>query len=103
MRKILTFLLLFAFCTVMVQGWAYSNKVSSVQKVRLPTTQKQAASLRCAKAKVDINKRVLTEIKVVCKKESKSVLSKIFNFELPTLPFEDFLLAAQKALLDKLL
>jgi hypothetical protein len=43
-------------------------------------------------------------VKMQCQPvQSKSVLSKLFAFEFPKLPLEDFFLAAQKALVEKFL
>jgi hypothetical protein len=46
--------------------------------------------------------KVSQRMKQDCEKESASLFSKLFSFDLPKLPLEDYLLAAQKALIEKL-
>ncbi|RYZ98828.1 MAG: hypothetical protein EOP47_18345 [Sphingobacteriaceae bacterium] len=91
--------------TVTVFGFALNfhycgNKVASV-KIDSPAkncSPNTAKKMKCCKDKqVDIKVKDVHQAK-----QSQSFLSKIFSFDIPALPFEEFVLSAQRALIEKL-
>ncbi|WP_295770927.1 hypothetical protein [uncultured Mucilaginibacter sp.] len=95
--------------TITVLGFALNlhycgNKVAKVKlsAATAPVTEKKA-DMNCG-MKMDCCKNHKVDVKVKDthqQAEQTSFLAKIFAFEMPKLPFEDFIFSAQKALLEK--
>ncbi|WP_345949834.1 MULTISPECIES: hypothetical protein [unclassified Mucilaginibacter] len=91
--------------TITVLGFALNlhycgTKVASV-KITAPVKEAKAETcgmkMNCCK-----NHKVDVKVKDVHQAEQEaSLLAKLFAFEIPKLPFEDFVFSAQKALLEK--
>lgn len=96
-------LLLAILYTVTVAGFALNlhycgNRVAAV-KINAPA---KSCVKPLAKTKMKCCKDTRLDVKVKDSHESQqtSFLSRIFSFELPKLPLEDFFLSAQRALLE---
>ena len=97
MRKVLIDILLIMLCTFAVCGLVIHKSVDNNSTCSVNGVHQQKAVV----SRTDTNKKCLAEV-AACKKDSQSVFSKLFTFEIPKLPLEDFFLAAQKALVEKL-
>jgi hypothetical protein len=91
--------------TITVLGFALNlhycgSKVASVKisaRVKpLKADTSCGMKMNCCK-----NHQVEVKVKDDHQAEETSFLAKIFTFEIPKLPFEDFIFSAQKALLEK--
>lgn len=94
--------------TVTVLGFALNlhycgSKVASV-KITAPVAKEAKADSTCGmKMNCCKNHHVDVKVKDAHQAQQTSFLAKIFAFEMPKLPFEDFIFSAQKILLEKLL
>jgi len=94
--------------TITVLGFALNlhycgTKIASV-KISAPAVDKKA-DVTCG-MKMNCCKNHKVEVKVKDDHQAEqqtSFLAKVFAFEIPKLPFEDFIFSAQKALLEKIL
>lgn len=75
------------------------NKISSV-KLNAPLKQPGHNAMSC-KMKCCKDKHLLVKVKDAHQAAPASILSKIFAIDLPRLPFEDYILSAQKALVEE--
>jgi hypothetical protein len=98
-------LLLALLYTITVAGFALNlhycgNEVAAL-KINAPA---DSCAKPMAKSKMKCCKDSTLEVKVKDDHEAQqtSFLARIFAFELPKLPFEDFFLSAQHALLERL-
>lgn len=95
--------------TITVLGFALNLHYcgSKVAKVKLsaapaPVMEKKADMTCGMKMDCCKNHKVTVKVKDTHQQaEQTSFLAKIFSFEMPKLPFEDFIFSAQKALLEK--
>ncbi|MFD1256776.1 hypothetical protein ACFQ3S_08200 [Mucilaginibacter terrae] len=92
--------------TITVLGFALNLHYcgSQVASVKISAVAKDAKSdvtcgikMNCCK-----NHQVKVKVKDDHQAEQNSFLAKVFAFEIPKIPFEDFVFSAQKALLEKL-
>lgn len=96
--------------TITVLGFALNLHFcgSKIAKVKLsaattaPVPEKKADMTCGMKMDCCKNHKVTVKVKDTHQQvEQTSFLAKIFSFEIPKLPFEDFIFSAQKALLEK--
>jgi hypothetical protein len=92
--------------TITVLGFALNlhycgSKVASV-KISAPAKVAKSDATCGMKMNCCKNHKVEVKVKDDHQAEQTSFLAKVFAFEIPKLPFEDFVFSAQKALLEKL-
>lgn len=91
--------------TITVLGFALNlhycgSKVASV-KISAPVKSAKTDTTCGMKMNCCKNHHVEVKVKDDHQAEQTSFLAKVFVFEIPKLPFEDFIFSAQKALLEK--
>ncbi|WP_342646663.1 hypothetical protein [Mucilaginibacter sp. CSA2-8R] len=91
--------------TITVLGFALNLHYcgTKVASVKISASAKQHQSDTTCGMKMNCCKNHKVEVKVKDDHQAgeSSFLAKIFAFEIPKLPFEDFVFSAQKALLEK--
>jgi hypothetical protein len=93
--------------TITVLGFAlnlhYCGSTVASVKISAPVNKDAKAADTCG-MKMDCckNHQVDVKVKDAHQGEQMSFLAKVFAFEIPKLPFEDFMFSAQKILFEKL-
>lgn len=98
---ILTIILLYlsTVCGFALNIHYCGNKIASI---KIASAAKKCYASEPQKMKCCKDKQVDVKVKDAHEAQpSKSLLGKLFAFELPALPFEDYLFSAQRALLEK--
>ncbi len=104
MIKRLTTLFLTKVYIITAFGFAlnlhYCGSVLAAVEINSPA--KTCSPLAVMKMKCCKDKKVDVKIKDAHQGESQSLMSKLFGFEITKIPFGDYVLSAQQALLEKL-
>ena len=102
-KKAATVLCILLYLTT-VQGFAidlhYCGK--TLESIKINGTAKVCKDIAANKMKCCKDKQVVVKVKDSHQAESSSIFVGLFGFELPKIPFGDYILSAQQALLEKL-